>query len=140
MCDKRDVHEIGGSKEAHEETTSNATRNNILTLMDNFIEQIFQIRRTLLGVSVCALILSPIAIGLSIFLISHPSFFSILEIQNEFGTILGFLLAAMISISAIWLVAGTRQYRKIGSWNRRYKEFISEKEQTDRKLASKFGY
>jgi uncharacterized membrane protein len=139
MDHNRDVHEIADSK-AHEETTSNVTRNNILTLMDNFIEQLFQIRRTLLGVSICALILSPIAIGLSIFLLGHPSFFSILEIQNEFGTILGFLLAAMISISAIWLIAGTRQYKKIGSWNRRYKKFVSEKEQMDRKLASKYGY
>jgi hypothetical protein len=108
--------------------------------MENFIEQIFQIRRTLLGVSISALILSPIAIGLSIFLIGHPSFFSILEIQNEFGTILGLLLATIISMSSIWLITGIRQYRKIGSWNKRYKEFVSEKEQMDRKLASKYGY
>jgi hypothetical protein len=140
MCDNREEHKIADSKEAHEETTSTVTRNNILTLIDNFIEQIFQIRRTLLGVSICALILSPIAIGLSIFLIRHPSFFSILEIQSDFGIILGFLLAAIISISSIWLITGTRQYRKIGSWNSRYKEFMSEKEQMDRKLASKYGY
>lgn len=140
MCDNRDVYKNADSKETHEETSSNVTRNNILTLMDNFIEQISQIRRTLLGVSICALILSPIAIGLSIFLIRHPSFFSILEIQNEFGIILGFLLLAMISISSIWFVTGTRQYRKIGSWSKRYKEFMSEKEQMDRKLGSKYGY
>lgn len=140
MCGNRDVYKNADSKETHEETSSNVTRNNILTLMDNFIEQIFQIRRTLLGVSICALILSPIAIGLSIFLIRHPSFFSILEIQNEFGIILGFLLLAMISISSIWFVIGTRQYRKIGSWSKRYKEFMSEKEQIDRKLGSKYGY
>ena len=140
MRNNHEEHEIAGSKETHEEATSNVTRNNILTLMDNFIEQLFQIRRTLLGVSICALILSPIAIGLSIFLIRHPSFFSILEFENEFGIILGFLLAAMIIISSIWLFTGTRQYRKIGSWNRRYKEFMSEKEQMDRKLASKYGY
>jgi hypothetical protein len=140
MYDNREEHKIADSKKAHEETTSTVARNNILTLMDNFIEQIFQIRRTLLGVSICALILSPIAIGLSIFLIRHPSFFSILEIQSDFGIILGFLLAAIISISSIWLITGTRQYRKIGSWNSRYKEFMSEKEQMDRKLASKYGY
>ena len=121
MCDNREEHKIAGTKEAHEETTSIVARNNILTLMDNFIEQIFQIRKTLLGVSICALILSPIAIGLSIFLIRHPSFFSILEIQSDFGIMLGFLLAAIISISSIWLITGTRQYRKIGSWNSRYK-------------------
>ena len=140
MCDNRNAHKNADSKETHEETRSNVTRNNILMLMDNFIEQIFEIRRTLLGVSICALILSPIAIGLSIFLIRHPSFFSILEIQNEFGIILGFLLAAMISISSIWLVTGIRQYRKICSWSRRYKEFMLEKEQMDKKLASKYGY
>ena len=131
MCDNRNAHKNADSKETHEETRSNVTRNNILTLMDNFIEQIFEIRRTLLGVSICAL---------SIFLIRHPSFFSILEIQNEFGIILGFLLAAMISISSIWLVTGIRQYRKICSWSRRYKEFMLEKEQMDKKLASKYGY
>ena len=140
MCDNRDVPKNVDSEENHEEIALDVTKNNILTLMDNFIEQIFQIRRTLLGVSICALILSPIAIGLSIFLIRHPSFFSILEIQNEFGTILGLLLATIISMSSIWLITGIRQYRKIGSWNKRYKEFMSEKEQMDRKLASKYGY
>ena len=140
MCDNRDVPKNADSEENHEGIALDVTKNNILTLMDNFIEQIFQIRRTLLGVSICALILSPIAIGLSIFLIRHPSFFSILEIQNEFGAILGFLLVAMISISSIWLITGTREYRKIGSWSKRYKEFMSEKEQVDRELASKYGY
>jgi hypothetical protein len=140
MCDNRDVPKNADSEETHEEIALDVTKNNILTLMDNFIEQIFQIRRTLLGVSICALILSPIAIGLSIFLIRHPSFFSILEIQNEFGAILGFLLVAMISISSIWFITGTREYRKIGSWSKHYKEFMSEKEQIDRKLASKYGY
>lgn len=61
-------------------------------------------------------------------------FFSILEIQNEFGIILGFLLAAMIGISSIWLVTGTRQNRKICSWSRRYKEFMLEREQIDKNL------
>ena len=125
MCDNRDAPKNADSEENHEEIALDVNKNNILTLMDNFIEQIFQIRRTLLGVSICALILSPIAIGLSIFLITHPSFFSILEIQNEFGAILGFLLVAMISISSIWFITGTREYRKIGSWNKRYKEFMS---------------
>jgi hypothetical protein len=140
MYTNHEEHTIADSKETHVKATSTVARNNILTLMENFIEQIFQIRRTLLGVSISALILSPIAIGLSIFLIGHPSFFSILEIQNEFGTILGLLLATIISMSSIWLITGIRQYRKIGSWNKHYKEFMSEKEQMDRKLASKYGY
>jgi hypothetical protein len=124
--------------ESNDELASISARNNILALMDSFIEQIFEIRKTLLGVSISALILAPIAIGLSIYLIRHPSFFAVMEIENEFGTVLAFLLGAMISISSIWLFAGIRQYMKIGSWNRRYREFRAEKEQIDRKLASQY--
>jgi hypothetical protein len=47
------------------------SRANILTLMDSFIEEITSIRKTLLGVSVSALIVAPLAIGLSLYLILH---------------------------------------------------------------------
>ena len=127
-----------GINESNDESASISARNNILALMDSFIEQIFELRKTLLGVSISALILAPIAIGLSIYLIRHPSFFAVMEIENEFGTVLAFLLGAVISISSIWLFAGIRQYMKIGSWNRRYREFRAEKEQIDRKLASQY--
>jgi hypothetical protein len=74
-------------------------------------EQIFQIRKTFLGVSISALVLAPIATGLSVFLLQHPSFFAILDIENEFGDVLAVLLGTIIIISSIWLVAGIRQYR-----------------------------
>ena len=63
------------------------SRSNILILMDSFIEQITGIRKMLLGVSISALILAPFAIGLSLYLIVHPSFFAVLEIENEFGLV-----------------------------------------------------
>ena len=47
----------------------NMSRSDILSLLDDFIEQINQIRRTLFGVSISALLLSPLAILLSIYLI-----------------------------------------------------------------------
>jgi hypothetical protein len=47
------------------------SRYRILSLIDNFIEQIFQIRKTLLGVSISALVLAPIAIGLSVYLLQQ---------------------------------------------------------------------
>jgi hypothetical protein len=127
------------SSETADESALFHTRNNILTLMDSFIEQILQIRQTLLGVSISALILAPIAIGLSVYLIGHPSFFAILEIENEFGSVLSVLLGSVIVISCIWLYAGIKQYRKIGSWNKRYEDFVAEKEQMDRQLESKYG-
>ena len=76
-------------------------RHNILTIIDSFIEQIFQIRKTLFGVSISTLILAPVAIGLSIFLLQHPWFFAFLDIENEFGIVLAILLVAIITISSI---------------------------------------
>jgi phosphatidylserine/phosphatidylglycerophosphate/cardiolipin synthase-like enzyme len=119
--------------------SSTTARENLLTLMDTFIQQILNIRKTLLGVSVSALILAPIAIGLSVYLIRHPSFFAILEIENEFGTVLSILLGSVIIISSIWLYAGIKQYRKIGSWNSRYNAYINEKKEINRKISAQFG-
>ena len=114
-------------------------RHNVLTIIDSFIEQIFQIRKTLFGVSISALILAPIAIGLSIFLLQHPSFFAVLEIENEFGIVLAILLIAVITISSIWIIGGVKQYRSISSWNKRYKEYAKEKQEIDRDVAKRYG-
>ena len=118
----------------------NVSRHDILSLLDNFIEQIHEIRRTLIGVSISALLLSPLAIALSIYLMLHPSFFAVLEIENEFGLVLGVLLSAVIVISSIWLITGIRQYRSLSSWNTRYKEYIEEKQKIDRMIESKYGF
>jgi hypothetical protein len=117
----------------------NTSRHDILSLLDNFIEQIHQIRRTLIGVSISALALSPLAIVLSIYLMLHPSFFAILEIENEFGLVLSVLLGAVIIISSIWLITGIRQYRSLSSWNSRYKEYIEEKQKLDKMIESQYG-
>jgi hypothetical protein len=120
-------------------TDAEVARENILSLMDSFIEQITNIRRTLLGVSISALVLAPLAIGLSVYLILHPSFFAILEIENEFGLVLSILLGAVLIISSIWLISGIRQYRSMSSWSKRYNEYKKEKEDMDRKIALQYG-
>jgi hypothetical protein len=117
----------------------NTSRSDILSLLDDFIEQINQIRRTLFGVSISALLLSPLAIVLSIYLVLHPSFFAILEIENEFGLVLSVLLSAVILISLLWLITGIRQYRSLSSWNNRYKEYNEEKQKIDKMIESKYG-
>ena len=124
---------------SNNEEKSNMSRHDILSLLDNFIDQIHQIRRTLLGVSISALVLSPLAITLSIYLMLHPSFFAILEIENEFGLVLSVLLGAVIIISSIWLITGIRQYRSLSSWNNRYKEYIEEKQKLDKMIESQYG-
>jgi hypothetical protein len=52
-------------------------------------------------------------------LILHPSFFAILEIENEFGLVLSVLLGAVLIISSIWIEM--------------------EKEDMDRKIAVQYG-
>ena len=116
-----------------------STRQGILALLDGFIQQMQNIRRILLGMSISAIVLGPLAIALSIYLLFHPSFFAILERENEFGLILTVLLGAVIITSGIWLVTGIRQYYSMNQWKKRYEEYLREKEAMDRKIASQFG-
>lgn len=139
MTDYND-HDISyGDKRENDNEIPSTSRHDVLTLIDLFIEQIFKIRKTLLGVSISALVIAPIAIGLSIFLLRHPSFFAILETESEFGLVLSILLGAVIVISSIWLVAGIRQYRSVSSWNVKYKDFVTEKEEIEKKIALRYG-
>ena len=92
-----------------------------------------------MGVSISALVMAPIAIGLSVYLLQHPSFIAILDMENDFGIVLGVLLRVIIIISSVWFVVGIRQYRLIGSWNKRYGHYIREKQERDRIIASQYG-
>ena len=118
---------------------SPSTRQDILTILYGFIQQIHHIRKILLTMSVSAIVLGPLAIALSIYLLSHASFFALLERENEFGLILTLLLGAVIIILGIWLVTGIRQYYSRSQWKKRHEEYQREKEAIDRKIASQFG-
>jgi hypothetical protein len=140
VTDENDDDDYDGMQERHASSSSSSShRYRILSLIETFIDQIFHIRKTLLGVSISAVIVAPIAIGLSVYLLRHPSFLAILDIENDFGTVLGILLGAIIIISSIWLVVGIRQYRLIGSWNKRYGNYIREKQEIDRIIGSQYG-
>ena len=72
-------------------------------------------------------------------MLRHPSFLAILDIENEFGIVLAVLLGAIIIISSVWFVVGIRQYRLIGSWNKRYGDYIREKQERDKNIASQYS-
>jgi hypothetical protein len=116
-----------------------SSRTDILKMLDTFIDQMSNIRRTLKAISISALILAPLALALSLYLIRHPSFLVLMDAKDEFGIVLVTLLSAVIVISSIWIVTGIRQYRLIDSWSKRYDEYVQKKEEIDRKIASNFG-
>ena len=124
------------------EDVNSKFRQNVITLMDNFIEQILQKTKDTLSLalflSLSAIALAPLAIGLSIFLLLHPSFFLILEKESEFGLFLSILLAGVIIVSLIWLVTGIRQYRSIKLWNKKYSVFTERKEKLDKNIAAEY--
>jgi uncharacterized membrane protein len=125
----------------HEEDASNIASQNIISLMDNFIEQLLQARRTLVvafTLSISSIILAPLAVGISIYLLLHPSFFVALENQDEFGIFLTILLVGIIIVSSIWLVTGIKQYRSIKSWNKKYDMFVKKREEIDRNIVSEY--
>ena len=113
-------------------------RNNILNIIDSFIEQITKIRRFFIGVSISSIILAPIAISLALYLFTHQSFFRIVEAEREFGFGLVVLLTAVIIISSILFVTGILQYRQIGSWHKKYESYKKEKDDVEQYISNKF--
>lgn len=129
---------MGEPRGEKRDMTPNST--DILNLIDGFIDQIPRIRTILKGVSISALILAPLAIILSGFLLTHSSFFTILEDEDEFGIILIILLGSVISISCVWIVMGLRQYRMISDWNKRYTNYLTNREQVRKNIESELGF
>ena len=118
--------------------TSSST--DILNLVDGFIDQISKIRTILKGVSISALILAPLAIALSVFLLTHSSFFTILQDEDEFGLVLIILLGSVIAISSVWIVAGLGLSGLFSTWNKRYSKYLANKEEIHKNIASDFGF
>jgi MFS family permease len=115
-------------------------RNNILSILDSFIEQIDKIRKFLIGVSISSLILAPIAISLVVFLFTHPSFFRILEAESEFGSRLIFFISAVLIVSIILFIVGILQYKQISTWHKKYLLYKKERDEVDRYISSKLKF
>jgi len=117
---------------------SESARFSIVEIIESFIDKINQIQKTLLGISISALILAPMAIGLSIYLIMHPHFFFILDEYDEFGFFLAISLGIIITVSLTWFALGIKQHMMLKSWNKKYSNYTHKKEQIDDKISSEF--
>lgn len=115
-----------------------SARFSLVEVIEGFIDKINQMRKTLVGISISALILAPLAIGLSVYLIAHPHFFFILDEYDEFGTFLAISLGVIIIVSLAWLALGIRQYVMLKSWNEKYSNYTKKKELVDSEISSEF--
>lgn len=115
-----------------------SNRFSLVEIIEGFIERINHIRKTLVGISISALILAPLSIGLSTYLIMHPHFFFVMEEFDEFGIFLAVALGIIITISIAWLILGIRQYMTLKSWNADYTNYVKRKEQVDNEITSEF--
>ncbi|MCV0431467.1 hypothetical protein [Nitrosopumilus sp.] len=106
--------------------------------MDLFIEKIQHLKGLMLGVSFSALLLAPLAIGISAYLITHPKFLHLIENEGEFAILLTILLTVVLVTSGIWLVAGIQQFRSLNSWNKRYGNYLKKREDLDKDITSKY--
>ncbi|WP_297594548.1 hypothetical protein [Nitrosopumilus sp.] len=113
--------------------------NNILSSMDLFIEKIQQLRGLMLGVSFSALILAPLAIGISLYLLTHPKFFHLVENENDFAILLMVFLTVVLVTSGIWLITGVQQFRSLSNWNKRYANYLKKREDLDKDISSKYN-
>ena len=117
---------------------SKTSRFSVVEIIEGFIEKIDHMRKTLVMVSLSSLILAPLAIGLSVYLISHPHFFYVMEEYDEFGLFLVMSLGVIIVVSSAWLALGIRQYIMLKSWSERHSNYLKKKEQVDNEISSGF--
>ena len=110
----------------------------ILRSMDGFIEKIQHLRGLMLGVSLSAIILAPLAIVISLYLITHPKFLHLLENENEFGFMLIVLITVVLVTSGIWLITGLQQFRSLSSWNKRYSNYLKKRNDLDKLISSEY--
>ena len=115
-------------------------RLDVLRLLDVFIENVMRTKKTLIGLSLSALVLAPFVVFLSLYLVFNPSFFAILAIETEFGLVLVLMLAAVIVISFIWMVTGLKHCKSVLKWNKKYEEFSKMKQEMDKQILSKYGF
>ena len=106
--------------------------------MDEFIEKIQHLKGVMLGVSLSALILAPLAIIISLYLVTHPKFLLLIEQESDFGILLMVMLVVTLVTSGIWLIAGLRQFNSLNKWNNRYYNYLKKKEQLEQSISSQY--
>lgn len=115
------------------------TRTSIISSLDELINQIVSIRKTLITVFASAIFLAPISIVLSIYILTHSAFGKTIDAQDNFGEVLEVLLVAIFIVSSIWLVTGIKQFRSLRSWDKKYEQYLRDQKEIDREIIFDHG-
>jgi hypothetical protein len=81
-----------------------------------------------------SLIMITVALGVVMYLVYLPSFFSLLATNSDFGFILNILIVLIIGVFSVCIISAIRQYNFINSWNKRYQALILRNDELDKKL------
>ena len=122
------------------EPATDVEHGNLLTQIDELIERVNSARGVFLGMSFAAIVLAPLSILLSAYLILHPSFYKLIDSEDGFGYVLSIFLGIVISVSFTWLITGLRQHRALKSWNRRHESYLTEKNRIEQVIATQYGF
>ena len=114
-------------------------RSTVLALIESYITQMLILRKTLLLVFVSGVILAPVSIVLSVYILMHPSLNEIMDRQDNFGEVLVILLTAVFISCVLWFGLSLKQYISIGQWNRRYKQYLIEHDVFEKQLLQRYG-
>jgi hypothetical protein len=126
-------------QEGNDDCSDAKTRAGILAQVDDFILQILSIRKVILLIFASSVILGPPSIILSFYLFTHPSFDKTVDAEDNFGEVLAVLLVSTVIVASSFLVLGVKQYRSIGSWDKRFKDCLEAQRELDRKIIADYG-
>ena len=129
----------GSGQEGNDDRSDAKARAGILSLVDDFILQILSIRKIMLLIFASSVILGPPSIILSFYLFTHPSFDKTVAAEDDFGEVLAVLLVSTVIVASSFLVLGVEQYRKIGSWDKRFKDCLEAQRDLDKKIIADYG-
>jgi hypothetical protein len=134
---KREREEVDDKEEVS--TELNASRINIIGLLDSFVLYMSKVRRTFLAISGTSLIQAPVAIALSLYLVFHPSYLPILNRPDDFGEVLTVLFAIIIASSAFWFITGLKNYKELKRWTVNFDRYQKQKQAEEEAISRKFG-
>jgi hypothetical protein len=122
------------------EDLKNTSPQNVIRLIDGFIEQMRQTRKTMalaLSLSITSIVVAPVSIGLSISLLQHPSSLLFLKEKMNFTRSCCFSNWSYYTVFSMF-GGGIKQYRSINSWNKKYSVYSKKKEELDRNIATEY--